>query len=250
LIRVDDLSLPVSDRFKPFPEEVLFEGSKKVVSFLLQELFFCACAFGGLELVRKHLQVFEEDKEKVDPFFARTEPSLEKSELINRKVGKDQISPLFAACREGYMDIVFELLRQPEIKPDETSFQGKTPLIAATEKGYLNIVSALIQLGSVDTQQEYNNRSAASIAAEKDFSDIFRVIMHDREKVFRAILSQPNPLFSSILKEVDLKLIDCFQEEISGLQSLRLLSPSYTTTARNIFNLFIRNQFPRKWYKG
>ncbi|CAG2253310.1 unnamed protein product [Mytilus edulis] len=63
-------------------------------------------------------------------------------------------SPLQSAASEGHLDIIQLLLKRTDIDPNKENKYGNTPLHAAAEGGFINIVKLLLERADIDPNKE------------------------------------------------------------------------------------------------
>lgn len=59
-------------------------------------------------------------------------------------------SPLFAACKRGHVEVVYELLQVPALNINLACTRNETPFMAACEGGHAELVEALLRHDSIE----------------------------------------------------------------------------------------------------
>ena len=62
---------------------------------------------------------------------------------IDPNLAYNGITPLFIAAQKGYVQVIIQLLKYPNINPNITSPDGLTPLDIARKTGYLPVIEIL-----------------------------------------------------------------------------------------------------------
>ena len=91
------------------------------------------------------------------------------------------LTPLYIASREGYFEIVQQLLKITEISVNQITY-GETALIMAAERGYIDIANLLLDLPAIDTN--INKRGSEGSA-------LFFASINGHSTIVKKLLLQP-----------------------------------------------------------
>ncbi|CAC5420916.1 unnamed protein product [Mytilus coruscus] len=155
-----------------------------------QSPIFIASAEGHAEIVKTLIQsnadVNQCDEEGMTPLFIASDKGrIEVIEILVNSVTVDDLNitdfkkrtPLYAACRRGFTDIV-KLLHKHNASIKMCNKWGGSPLFAACREGHFNIVKYLVENGGKIFYKDLNGTTPLLVAIENGFSEIAKFLIY------------------------------------------------------------------------
>lgn len=135
------------------------------------------------------------------------------------------LTPLYIASRQGYFEIVKQLLKVPNIDVNQIS-NGETALIMAAERGYTDIACLLLDFPTIDTN--INKRSSEGSA-------LFLASTNGYSKIVEKLLLQPQiEVNGAYGPEHETALIAASSKGFLSVVKLLLRCPKTNITLENL----------------